>query len=73
MPWLYLKGISTGEMSDALVHLGFDGSGLSPTSVTRMLQAWHGEYDDWSKRDVSGKHYVYICADELYFGLPLER
>ena len=25
VPWLYLKGISTGEMSDALVHLGFDG------------------------------------------------
>jgi putative transposase len=22
VPWLYLKGISTGEMSDALVHLG---------------------------------------------------
>jgi transposase-like protein len=53
VPWLYLKGISTGEMSDALVHLGFDGSGLSATSVTRMLQAWQGEYEDWSKRDLS--------------------
>jgi|SRR5579864_7630997 len=50
VPWLYLKGISTGEMFDALVHLGFDGRGLSATSVTRMLAAWHGEYEDWSKR-----------------------
>lgn len=58
VPWLYLKGISTGEMPDALVHLGFDGSGLSATSVTRMLEVWHGEYDDWSRRDLSGKHYV---------------
>ena len=71
MPWLYLKGISSGEMPDALVHLGFDGSGLSPTSVTRMLQAWQGEYEDWSKRDLSGKRYVYLWADGLYFGCRL--
>lgn len=71
VPWLYLKGISTGEMPDALVHLGFDGSGLSATSVTRMLAAWQGEYHDWSKRDLSGKHYVYVWADGLYFGCRL--
>lgn len=71
VPWLYLKGISTGEMPDALVHLGFDGSGLSATSVTRMLQVWHGEYDDWSRRDLSGRHYVYLWADGLYFGCRL--
>lgn len=71
VPWLYLKGISTGEMPDALVHLGFDGSGLSATSVTRMLAAWHGEYQDWSTRDLSGRHYVYVWADGLYFGCRL--
>ena len=58
VPWLYLKGISTGERSDALVHLGFDGSGLSATSVTRMTEAWQGEYDDWSQRSLAGKHYA---------------
>jgi putative transposase len=71
VPWLYLKGISTGEMPDALVHLGFDGSGLSATSVTRMLQAWQGEYGDWSKRDLTGKRYLYLWADGLYFGCRL--
>lgn len=71
VPWLYLKGISTGEMSDALVHLGFDGSGLSAASVTRMLEAWQGEYADWSKRDLTGKHYVYLWADGIYFGCRL--
>jgi transposase-like protein len=71
VPWLYLKGISTGEMSDALVHLGFDGSGLSASSVTRMLEVWHGEYADWSRRDLSGKRYVYLWADGLYFGCRL--
>jgi putative transposase len=71
IPWLYLKGISTGEMSDALVHLGFDGSGLSSTSVTRMLESWQGQYQDWSKRSLAGKHYVYLWADGIYFGCRL--
>jgi transposase-like protein len=71
VPWLYLKGISTGEMGDALVHLGFDGSGLSATSVTRMLESWQGQYRDWSKRSLAGKRYVYLWADGIYFGCRL--
>src|SRR6266498_1804915 len=71
VPWLYLKGISSGEMNDALIHLGFDGSGLSPTSVVRMLGVWQGEYADWSRRDLTGKRYVYLWADGLYFGCRL--
>jgi transposase-like protein len=71
VPWLYLKGISTGEMPDALIHLGFDGSGLSPTSVTRMTEVWQDEYQDWSKRSLAGKHYVYVWADGIYFGCRL--
>ncbi len=71
VPWLYLKGISTGEMSDALVHLGFDGTGLSAASVTRMTEAWQGEYADWNKRSLAGKRYVYVWADGIYFGCRL--
>lgn len=71
VPWLYLKGISTGEMPDALVHLGFDGSGLSPTSVTRMTAAWQAEYELWNRRDLSGKRYVYLWADGIYFSCRL--
>jgi len=71
VPWLYLKGISSGEMPDALVHLGFDGSGLSATSVVRLLEAWRGEYADWSRRDLTGRRYVYLWADGLYFGCRL--
>jgi transposase-like protein len=71
VPWLYLKGISTGEMSDALVHLGFDGTGLSASSVVRMTEGWQHEYDDWSKRGLCGKEYVYVWADGIYFGCRL--
>ena len=71
IPWLYLKGISTGEMSDALIHLGFDGTGLSASSVVRMTESWQHEYDDWSKRNLTGKEYVYVWADGIYFGCRL--
>lgn len=71
IPWLYLKGISTGEMSDALVHLGFDSSGLSATSVVRMTEVWQEQYEDWSRRDLSGKRYIYLWADGIYFGCRL--
>jgi transposase-like protein len=71
VPWLYLKGISTGEMPDALVHLGFDGTGLSPTSVTRMTEVWQGEHEAWNRRDLTGKRYVYVWADGIYFGCRL--
>lgn len=71
VPWLYLKGISTNDMSDALIHLGFDGSGLSAASVVRMKELWGDEYCHWNKRDLTGKRYVYIWADGLYFGCRL--
>jgi putative transposase len=71
VPWLYLKGISTNDMPEALVHLGFDGAGLSPASVLRMKELWIAEHENWSRRDLSGKRYVYIWADGVYFGVRL--
>lgn len=71
IPWLYLKGISTNDFPEALAHLGFDGSNLSPTSVLRMKELWIDQYSNWNKRDLSGKRYVYLWADGLYFGVRL--
>lgn len=71
IPWLYLKGISTNDMGDALHHLGFDGAGLSPASVVRMKELWVDQWHNWSRRDLAGKRYVYLWADGLYFGVRL--
>jgi putative transposase len=71
IPWLYLKGISTNDMAEALGHLGFDGSGLSPASVLRLKEVWVDQWHNWSKRDLSGKHYVYLWADGLHLGCRL--
>ena len=72
VPWLYLKGISTGGFSDALTALGHDGSGLSATSVVRMKEAWQGEWEQWCKRSLVGKEYVYLWADGIHFNVRLE-
>ncbi len=37
LPWLYLKGVSTGEMGEALkVLVGHDAQGLSASTVSRL-------------------------------------
>lgn len=46
LPWLYLKGISTGDFSDALAAmLGRDAPGLSPQTISRLKGKWKGELD----------------------------
>ena len=68
LPWLYLKGISTGDFGEALAALlGPDAEGLSASTITRLKASWWEEYETWRKRDLSGKRYVYIWADGVYF------
>ena len=68
LPWLYLKGISTGDFSEALsALLGPDAEGLSASTITRLKASWWDEYENWRKRDLTGKRYVYIWADGVYF------
>ena len=71
VPWLYLKGISTSDFPEALACLGHDGSGLSATTVVRMKELWQGEYENFSRRPLIGKRYVYLWADGIYFNIRL--
>lgn len=74
IPALYLKGISTNDFSEALsAILGPDASGLSATNIVRLKEGWAQEYEDWSKRDLSGKKYVYLWADGIYFNVRLDK
>ena len=41
LPWLYLKGISTGDFKDALAGLlGTNAKGLSSNTISRLKQTW---------------------------------
>ena len=74
IPWLYLKGVSTGDFSEALAALlGPEAPGLSATTVTRLKGVWEAEYQTWSKRSLEGQHYVYVWADGIYFNIRLQE
>jgi len=67
IPWLYLHGLSSGEMEKALsVLLGEEAKGLSPAVVSRLKASWSEAYSEWSRRDLSQEHYVYVWADGIY-------
>jgi putative transposase len=74
IPWLYLKGVSTGDFAEALqAILGPDAPGLSATTVTRLKATWEEEFTAWNKRSLAGKHYVYVWADGVHFNIRLEE
>lgn len=74
IPWLYLKGISTGGFHEALqALLGPDCPGLSAATITRLKAVWEQEHEEWSKRSLKGKEYVYVWADGIYCNIRLEE
>ena len=70
LPWLYLKGISTGDFQEALhALLGTDGKGLSASTISRLKGIWEQEHETWNRRSLKNKRYVYIWADGVYFNI----
>ena len=73
VPWLYLKGVSTGDFPEALqALLGPGAEGLSATNICRLKRVWEAEWKDWSHRDLADRQYVYVWADGIYFNVRLE-
>ena len=74
IPWLYLKGISTGDFSEALgALLGKDAPGLSSSTVVRLKQVWETDFKEWNRRNLADKRYVYIWVDGIHFNIRLEE
>ena len=73
LPWLYLKGISSGEMGEALkVLIGSEAEGLSASTVSRLKRVWADEYREWRQRSLAQDRWVYLWADGIYSGLRAE-
>lgn len=73
IPWLYLKGVSTGDFAEALqALLGPDAKALSPSVIVRLKDTWAKELEAWEQRDLSSKEYVYVWADGVYFNVRLD-
>jgi putative transposase len=74
IPYLYLKGISTGDFQEALsAILGPDCPGLSATTIVRLKSVWEQEYREWSARSLEGQEYVYVWADGIHTNIRLEE
>ena len=70
LPWLYLKGISTGDFQETLqALLGRDAKGLSASTISRCKRIWEEEHEAWRRRPLDRKRYVYIWADGVYFNI----
>jgi transposase-like protein len=73
LPWLYLKGISTGDFSEALAALlGKNAPGLSASTIGRLKDVWSDELKQWQQRSLKGKEYVYFWVDGVHFGARME-
>ena len=73
LPWLYLHGISTGNMREALaVLVGPDAAGLSASVVARLKSRWLEEYRQWCRSKLGRDRWVYLWADGIYSGLRAE-
>ena len=74
LPWLYLKGVSTGQFAEALAALlGPEAPGLSAATVRRLAESWQEEHERWRRRDLSARRHVYLWADGVYFTPRLEH
>ncbi len=74
IPWLYLKGVSTGDFTEALqARLGPNATGLSATTVTRLMSSWQKNHQAWSKRSLADQQFVYFWADGVHFNIRLEE
>jgi len=70
LPWLYLHGISTGNMREALAALvGPEAAGLSASVVARLKGRWMEEYRLWRRSKLGRDRWVYLWADGIYSGL----
>jgi len=73
IPILYLKGVSTGDFTEALeAILGENAKGLSASTVVRLKKQWEKDFKEWTRRDLTGARYVYFWADGIHFNVRLE-
>ncbi len=69
IPWLYLKGVSSGRMQSAPEAIvGPEAKGLPANVAGRLKRQWEAEYKQWCTRAVSDE-WVHIRADGIYSGL----
>ena len=74
LPILYLKGVSTNNFNSILSPLlGDNAKNISPSVVSKLKSTWLKDYNNWLKRDLSKKRYVYWWVDGVYLSARMEN
>lgn len=75
IPFLYLKGLSSGDLAGAFRELyGADVKGFSSGTIQSLTRVWTGEYQEWCRRDLSdGPEYPYVFGDAIFFPVRGEK
>ncbi|SDR44939.1 IS256 family transposase [Pseudovibrio sp. Tun.PSC04-5.I4] len=74
IPALYLRGVSTNDVQQALsALLGVDAPNLSPDVIRGLVKSWRSLWEEWKTRDLSARNYVYMWADGIYLKARGER
>lgn len=72
IPALYLRGLSTGKISETLREYfeGENSMGLSPASISKLLKSWEQDFEQFKRRKIT-KRYVYLWADGVHVRVRL--
>jgi transposase-like protein len=72
LPILYLHGLSTGDFGPALRDLlGEDASGLSSSSIQRLVERWQAEHAAFRTRELRFHRYAYLFVDGVNVSVRL--
>lgn len=73
IPELYLHGLAHGDFDLALRGLLGEKAPLSASTVSRLKEKWHGEYEEWLARPLDELEVVYLWVDGVYVKAGLEK
>jgi transposase-like protein len=66
LPLLYLHGLSSGDFAPALKEFFGTQAGLSSASIVRLTKQWQKEREEFMRRDLKEKDYVYVWVDGIH-------
>ena len=73
LPELYLHGLAEGDFDLALRGLLGEHAPLSASSIARLKEKWHAEYESWATRPLNALDVVYLWVDGVYVKAGLEK
>jgi putative transposase len=73
LPKLYLHGLAEGDFDLALRGLLGEEAPISASTVARLKEKWHAEWEAWRQQRLDDLQVVYLWVDGIYVKAGLEK